>query len=216
MLGEIVMYNGDKKSPTVQNLYETVERVITLIAWCLYNRRLYSMKLKNGLDLQVEKALISDAGAILEYLNKVGGESDNLLFGENEFKMTVADEEQFIKNMENSKTSALFVGKIDEKVICLGSIMSPPRARIAHQAEIAISVKKEFWGLGIGSELMETMISFAKENKQTEIIHLGVKADNEVAQNLYKKLGFIEIGRFKNFFKIQDKYFDEILMNLYL
>lgn len=174
------------------------------------------MKLKNGLDLQVEKALISDAGAILEYLNKVGGESDNLLFGENEFKMTVADEEQFIKNMENSKTSALFVGKIDEKVICLGSIMSPPRARIAHQAEIAISVKKEFWGLGIGSELMETMISFAKENKQTEIIHLGVKADNEVAQNLYKKLGFIEIGRFKNFFKIQDKYFDEILMNLYL
>ena len=49
-----------------------------------------------------------------------------------------------------------------------------------------------------------------------QVIHLGVKADNENAIKLYKKLGFEKIGVYKNFFKINGIYYDEILMNLYL
>lgn len=64
--------------------------------------------------------------------------------------------------------------------------------------------------------MMQTMISFAKRNGQTEILHLGVKDDNLTAVNLYKKMGFNEIGRHKNFFKIDGKYYDEMLMDLYL
>ena len=60
------------------------------------------------------------------------------------------------------------------------------------------------------------MISFAKRNGQTEILHLGVKNDNINAINLYKKMGFHEVGRHKNFFKIEGNYYDEILMDLYL
>ncbi len=38
----------------------------------------------------------------------------------------------------------------------------------------------------------------------------------EIAIKLYEKLGFEKIGLYKNFFKIDGNYYDEILMNLYL
>ena len=55
-----------------------------------------------------------------------------------------------------------------------------------------------------------------KANGVTEIIHLGVRADNVRAIRLYQDLGFEEVGRFPGFFKIDGQYYDEILMNLYL
>ncbi len=174
------------------------------------------MKLKNGTNLIIAKAIKEDAGMIIEYLNLVGGESDNLLFGANEFHMSVEDEISFIERLSKANTSAIFIAKIDDEIVSVGSIMSAPRKRIAHQADIAISVKKKYWKLGIGTAMMNELIGFAKDNNITEIIHLGVNSDNVNAIHLYKKLGFVEIGRYKNFFKFTDSYGDEILMNLYL
>lgn len=174
------------------------------------------MQLKNDMVLQINKAIKADAAEMIEYLNIVGGESDNLLFGANGFHMSVEAEEDFIGNLLDSNVSALLVGRIENEIVCVGSIMTSPKERISHQGDLAVSVKKKYWGLGIGTHLMQTMILFAKRNGQTEILHLGVKDDNLAAVNLYKKMGFNEIGRHKNFFKIDGKYYDEILMDLYL
>ena len=174
------------------------------------------MRLKNDMILQINKAAKGDAAGMVEFLNLIGGESDNLLFGANGFHMAAEAEEIFIENLLESDVSALLVGKIEDEIVCVGSIMTSPKERISHQAELSISVKKKYWGLGIGTYLMEAMISFAKRNGQTEILHLGVKNDNINAINLYKKMGFYEVGIHKNFFKIEGNYYDEILMDLYL
>lgn len=166
--------------------------------------------------LIIEKADKKDAQQVLDYLNIIGGESDNLLFGLNEFILSLEEEEKHIESIKNSELNALFLGKIGEEIVCIGSLMTSPRKRIEHHADLAISVKKKYWGLGIGTQLMKTIIDYAKKNNRTEILHLGVKADNIAAINLYKKMGFEEIGVYKNFFKINNQYYDEILMNLYL
>ncbi len=167
-------------------------------------------------DLVIEKAKTSDAKALIEYLNIVGGESDNLLFGKNEFTMTVEKEEEYIKNINKLQNSAIFVGKIDEKVVAVGSINSSQNKRINHHGELALSVKKEYWGQGIGYAMMEKIIDFAKENQVTKILTLGVKDDNVNGIKLYKKCGFEEVGVFKDFFQIDNKYYDKIIMNYYL
>lgn len=172
------------------------------------------MKLKNGMELSVSKAVKSDAKAIIEYLNIVGGESNNLLFGKDEFNMTVENEEIFIGNMNSH--SVLLVGKIDNEIVCIGSVQVSDRERISHQGDIAVSVKKAYWGIGIGTKLLKIIIDFAKSTNKIEILHLGVKSDNANAVTLYKKMGFEEIGLYKRFFKINGEYGDEILMNLYL
>ena len=174
------------------------------------------MKLKNGMILSIEKAVKEDAKEIVDYLNIVGGESDNLLFGLNECRWTVEQEEKMIEEISSRKDTALLVGKINGEIACVCSINSPARQRIAHQSEVAVSVKKKFWNIGVGTCLMNAVVAFAKASEKIEIIHLGVKADNVSAISLYKKIGFQEIGRYKNFFKINGEYFDEVLMNLYL
>jgi len=174
------------------------------------------MLLKNGLDLTVAKAEKRDAVRILDYLNLVGGESDNLLFGRNGFSLDVAAEEQFIETVNASAASALLVGRIGEEIVSVASIQSPRRERIAHQADVALSVKKAHWGVGIGAAMMRAMIEFARSTGTIEIVHLGVRSDNVRAIELYKRLGFEQIGLYRKFFKIDGKYADEILMNLYL
>lgn len=174
------------------------------------------MEIKNKMIVHIEKAVKEDAQQIIDYLNIIGGESDNLLFGANEFVMSLEAEENYIESVNQSETSALFVGKIEEEIVCVGSIMASTKNRIAHHSELAISVKQKYWSMGAGTQLMQTMIEYAKNNEITEIIHLGVKSDNEMAIQLYKKMGFEEYGRFERFFKIDGAYYDEVLMNLNL
>ena len=172
------------------------------------------MMLKDGRKLTVRKAAKEDAAEIIEYLNIVGGESDNLLFGAEGFGMTVEQEEVYIENCR--EPSALLVGLLNNKIVCIGHISALPKTRVAHLGEVGISVLKEFWGIGVGTCLMNYVIKFAKESGVIEVLHLGAKAENTRAIELYKKLGFREIGRFPGFFKIDGKYYDEIKMNLYL
>lgn len=161
----------------------------------------------------IEKATEDDAADIIDYLNLVGGESDNLLFGKGEFHVTVEQEKDHIRNMDNS--FVMFLGKINNNIAAVGTLTGFSRDRIAHRGEIAISVKKEYWNNGIGTEMMKKLIEFGKDEAGLSIIQLTVKADNEKAIHLYNKLGFKQIGFYEKFFNINEKYYDAYLMNLY-
>lgn len=174
------------------------------------------VKLKNGQSLILRKAEVNDALKLIKYLNIVGGETDNLLFGANEFNLGEEQEKAFIENISNKENSIMIVGLIDGKVVSVAQISAAARNRISHNAEIAISVKKEYWGIGVGSEVMRTLIDFAKDTKKIKNISLGVKASNLKAKKLYSKFGFKEIGVHKDFFSINGKYDDEILMDLHI
>jgi len=171
---------------------------------------------KNSTSFSIHKATKEDAAAILAYMNQVGKESDFLLFGENEFTMSLEQEEIFIDSTNSTDTSALFIGKYKDEIVCLGSISSSDRKRIAHHGELAITVRKKFWNQGIGTKLMEHIIDFAKNTGTLEILHLGVREDNEKALKLYRKMGFVPIGTFQRYFKINETYYNKTMMNLYL
>jgi len=87
------------------------------------------------------------------------------------------------------------------------------KLRMSHRANFAISVAKSEWGSGIGSALLEKCISFAKDSG-IEIINLDTRSDNIRAISLYKKFGFVKIGRMSAFLKINGEYIDADLMYL--
>ena len=170
------------------------------------------MKLKDGQELTLRKAEKADAANILAYLNQVGGESDNLLFGKDGMQMPVEAEEEFIESVNTSETSVMLVGFIGEEVACVGSISVSSRQRIAHLGEVAVSVAKKYWRLGIGEALMKELIAFARQTGKLKTLYLGVRDGNGGAVALYRKLGFAEYGRFPGFFHIHGQFEDEILM----
>ncbi len=109
----------------------------------------------------------------------------------------------------------MLLGFIDDNLVSTSHISSPFRSRVIHNAEISISVKREYWSMGIGTAGMKELISFAK-NKGTKNILLGVIEDNYNAIKLYEKFGFVKVGEHKNFINVNGIYCNEILMDLYL
>jgi RimJ/RimL family protein N-acetyltransferase len=171
--------------------------------------------LKNNKVLMIRNAEVEDACAIIEYLNIVGGESDNLLFGAGEFRLNVDQERAYIEDLSKDENSLMLVGVIENKVVSVALITGSNKKRIQHNKDLSISVKKEYWNSGVGYAMMVQLVDFAKRNQSIKNVSLGVRATNQYAIKLYEKLGFERIGIHKNFFCIDGNYYDEILMDLF-
>lgn len=167
------------------------------------------------MDFFYREATTDDASGLLLHLSSVGGETDNLSYDENTFSISEERERRFIERFQKSKNDIMLVALYCDKVVGNAIVERNKTKRYSHRAEISITVMKEFWGLGIGSHLMQMMIDFSKETG-IEILYLEVRSDNKRAISLYKKFGFSRIGTYESFFKIDGEYYDADLMILNL
>ena len=61
-------------------------------------------------------------------------------------------------------TKNIYPGLINGSIVSVAQITCKHMKRIRHNSDIAISVKKEYWGNGIGRAMMEQMIDFANNH----------------------------------------------------
>ena len=162
--------------------------------------------------IEIRETRAEDAKAVLAYLKRIGGESDNLTFDSNGLPITEEQEASFLERVHNDPKSIQLIALKNGSIIADGSISAFPR-RMSHRADLGISVVREEWNHGIGSMLMERLIDFAR-NSGIELINLEVRADNDNAIHLYEKYGFRSIGTSPAYFKIGDQHFDFVLMVL--
>ena len=163
------------------------------------------------MDIVIKEAKPEDADKLIQYTKLVGAQTDNLSFGK-EGAGDTPEVEEFIRRINSDPKSVMyFAWKNDDIVGCAN--ISGMKRRMSHRANFAISVAKSEWGSGIGSALLEKCISFAKDNG-IEIINLDTRSDNIRAISLYKKFGFLKIGRMPAFSKINGEYIDADLMYL--
>ena len=158
----------------------------------------------------------SDAGKFLEYCKIVGSETDNLTFGAEGLPLTISQEADFIRKFAGNPGSIMIVAFDEGELIGTGAVsVVSGKPRFAHRREIAISVRKDYWGKGIGTGIMNVLMDFARKSG-AEVLELEVRSDNEAAISLYKKFGFEKIGTNEKFFKINGEFFAADYMNLYL
>ena len=150
--------------------------------------------------VEIRRATAWDAEAILEYCKTIGGESDNLTFGAEGVSITV--EKEYLDSILHSDKQLYLVAVNNSEIVGTAVFSSFAKPRLAHRAEISLSVKKAMWGNHIGTRFMEEIIDFAKNIAKIEIISLEVRSDNERAIALYKKFGFKTVGTFNGFMKI--------------
>ncbi|RBY90049.1 ribosomal-protein-alanine N-acetyltransferase [Blastococcus sp. TF02A-26] len=67
----------------------------------------------------------------------------------------------------------------------------------AHVATIGVSGTRQ--GQGIGALLLDALL--AEADRRSPVVLLEVRADNEVAQGLYRRRGFAEIGRRRGYYQ---------------
>ena len=162
----------------------------------------------------IEEAKPADAENVLSYLKMIGGESDNLTFGAEGVPFSIEAEQSFIQSRLDSKKDVLYLVKCNGEIVGNGSINSLS-GRMSHRAELGISVRKDYWGKGVGTKLMSALISFAG-NAGFEILSLEVRSDNDRAIRLYERFGFKKIATYPGFMKIKGALVDYDLMYLTL
>jgi RimJ/RimL family protein N-acetyltransferase len=112
-----------------------------------------------------------------------------------------------IPEKRSKKTSAKIVGDIK-----IGHGI--PLKSTLHRATLSLGIERAYRGQGHGQGLIETVIAWAQKETLLEFIDLFVFEHNKPAHALYKKLGFTELGRVPDRFRVHGQKITDIHMTL--
>ncbi|NLN42172.1 MAG: ribosomal protein S18-alanine N-acetyltransferase [Clostridiales bacterium] len=103
--------------------------------------------------------------------------------------------EAFRAEIERNHCARYVVAELEGKVIGYGGMWI-----ILDEAHITnIAVHPDYRGKGVGEALMKALIGTASRLR-VDGMTLEVRVSNVIAQNLYKKLGFVSVGVRKGYY----------------
>ncbi|MBR3516674.1 MAG: GNAT family N-acetyltransferase [Lachnospiraceae bacterium] len=169
--------------------------------------------LKDGRKCILKPTAPEYAAEMIEYLKNTAAETPFLLRNPDEVSFTVEGEKDILGRLYEDPYCIMMMPIVEGKVAGNGSINGiGDKRKIRHRCSLAIALYKEYWGLGIGTAMINYMTELAAQIGWHQV-DLEVVAENSQAQALYKKCGFIESGRRHNALRFDDgTYHDEILM----
>ncbi len=111
-----------------------------------------------------------------------------------------------VKSSDDS--TVFFLAKEKEKVIGYGGMYT-----VLDEGYVTnIGVLPEFRRQGIGAKIVDKLIDYSKE-KALAFLSLEVRVSNIAAIELYKRFGFEEVGKRKNFYSLPKE--DALIMTRY-
>ncbi|GAB4444629.1 MAG: GNAT family protein [Anaerolineae bacterium] len=170
--------------------------------------------LETGHTLVIREARPSDARATIACLNQAGGETDFLTFGANEFNVTIAREQDFIKWCREMPNSLMLLAEVEGQLTGLLTLEGNQRPRMRHVADLGISLLQQYWGQGIGRQLLQTGLDWAGQTGILRKINLRVHEENRRAIHLYESFGFQREGLVSREYRLNGHFYANILMGL--
>ncbi|MBP6125246.1 MAG: GNAT family N-acetyltransferase [Leptotrichiaceae bacterium] len=127
----------------------------------------------------------------------------------------VYDVEKELESLKKIKNEYTFSIRLLENDELLGSVGFNRIDLINKNAELGIMIGKEnYYGKGYGKEAINLILDFGFSLLNLKNISLYVFEYNEIAYNLYKKIGFKEAGRFRKMIEVFGKRYDYIAMDI--
>jgi RimJ/RimL family protein N-acetyltransferase len=170
--------------------------------------------IEDGRTLLIREAEGSDAGAVLEYVHLVCGETDFLTFGPGEFNLTLQQETDYLEKCRNTENSLYLLALYQGVIVGSLNFNAGSRPRVRHAGEFGVAVLQAYWGLGVASALLDALIAWARNGNIITKINLRVRADNQRAIALYERKGFVVEGTIKKAIFIAGVYYDHVCMGL--
>ncbi len=173
-------------------------------------------QLRDGRELLIREAAPEDAPAVLEYIHAISGESDFLSFGPGEFELSEVEEKETLRKYRDTDNHLYLVGLVGDSIVSTLSFSAGHRPRLRHSGGFGMSVRKPYWGLGIGSCMLDTLLAWAKATQTITKIDLRVRVDNRRAILLYESRGFVREGTLRKEILLDGQYYDLYFMGLEL
>jgi RimJ/RimL family protein N-acetyltransferase len=148
------------------------------------------LALPDGRLVTIRCAVPDDAPALIECLQRAGGESTYLTFGP-EGRGLDEVEQRAVLAGAHAKDNALALVTVEgDRIIGNLFFEGGNRSRIRHGGEFGISVLQEFAGKGVGRAMLEMLIAWAEQSGVIRKLDLRVRSDNLGAIRLYERLGW--------------------------
>lgn len=145
----------------------------------------------------IRPAVQSDAQSLSEIRLQIDGETQNLDREKGEAFMDVYDFEQLIKADTMNKKNLFLVAAKGSKIVGFSRCEGNALKRFSHKVEFGVGVLKEYWGYGVGKNLLKESVAWCDANEVRKMT-LNVLESNEKAIALYKDSDFEIEGILKN------------------
>ena len=155
------------------------------------------------LRYMIRPATEMDAKKLSEVRVQIDGETEHLDREKGEAYLNESDFKNLIKADTESIHNLFLVAEVDGRIIGFSRCEGNKLKRTAHQVEFGVCVLKEFWGHGVGTNLLKESINWADQSGLKKMT-LKVLETNVQAIMLYKKYGFEVEGILK-----KDKYLSD-------
>jgi ribosomal protein S18 acetylase RimI-like enzyme len=104
-----------------------------------------------------------------------------------------------------------FVALAGEEVVGWCDLRPKAAATLRHSAVLGMGVIQEYRGRGLGSRMLAATLALA-DARGLSRAELVVRADNESAIALYRRFGFVEEGRCRQYLRLDGEDHDALLM----
>ena len=172
---------------------------------------LHRFTAKDGREVILRTPRWEDLDDLIELINSLIEEGADI---EYDAKKTRDEEVDWlsraIAQVEKGNTLHM-VAEVDGKVVASSSVNKRRFSCESHVGDLGILIKSGYREVGIGTEMMKTLID------QANIIGLGILtltvfATNKRAIHVYEKVGFKETGRIPKGIVRNGKYIDRVIM----
>ncbi|WP_226005142.1 GNAT family N-acetyltransferase [Natrinema salinisoli] len=127
---------------------------------------------------------------------------------------SVADEldhENVLLRHNEFESRLFFVASVDGDVVGWAHMHLPNLEKLGHTAELTVGVLEEYRGMGIGNQLLDRALEWARGN-DLEKVYQSVPSTNEDAIDFFEDRDWkIEAVR-DDHYKLDDEYIDEVMM----
>jgi len=165
---------------------------------------------KDGKEVILRTPKWEDLDDFMEYINSLVEEGADIIRDQ---KVTRDQEADWLGRklalLEKGEEFYL-VAEVKGKVIALSELQRK-KGCSSHVAGIAIGISKNYRNIGIGTEILKTLISQAK-TMGLKMLNIEAFSTNKRAIHVYEKVGFKKTGSRPKLFYRNGKYMDEILM----
>ncbi|SMQ77860.1 Protein N-acetyltransferase, RimJ/RimL family [Bacillus sp. OV166] len=166
----------------------------------------------NNLRYFIRSAIENDAKNLTEVRLQIDGETENLDREKGEAYIDELGFKQIIKEDTESINSLFLVAEVNARIVGFSRCEGNKLKRTSHKVEFGVCVLKEYWGYGIGKNLLKETINWADKNGIKKIT-LNVLETNHKAKILYENYGFKVEGILKKDKILSDgNYYNTILM----
>lgn len=127
---------------------------------------------------------------------------------------TLEECKEYATEMIQSNNNHFFAMVAHDTNEHIGNFRLGPHDRHNNRIQLGMMIgNKEYWGKGIGTEVVRLGLEFAFRNLKVHKVFLDVREDNRGAIKIYEKNGFFHEGILKEHVFKNERYYDLVLMS---